>query len=96
METKTIGVDATHHTVTANNLHRQLDEIITHLQSALAAIVRLNATLAAMDITDSTRPGEQHRPRTGYRFVRGAHSGTYVRDPEGTDPLPFGYSIPSG
>ncbi len=28
---------------------------------------------------------------TGYRFVRGTHSGTYVRDAHGTDPLPEGY-----
>ena len=43
---------------------------------------------------------EQHDPsaprRTGYRFVRGSTgaSGTYVRDPEGTDQLPPGYTIP--
>ena len=38
------------------------------------------------------------RPRserkTGFRFVRGTHSGHYVRDPEGTDPLPFGLEPP--
>ena len=33
--------------------------------------------------------------RTGIRFVRGSHSGTYVRDPEGTDMLPPGYQEPS-
>jgi hypothetical protein len=32
--------------------------------------------------------------RTGYRFVRGTHSGTYERDPNGLDMLPAGYSIP--
>ncbi len=31
---------------------------------------------------------------TGYRFVRGTHSGTYIRDPEGRDHLPVGYSMP--
>lgn len=33
--------------------------------------------------------------RTGYRFVRGLHSGTYVRDPEGTDILPAGHQVPA-
>jgi hypothetical protein len=33
--------------------------------------------------------------RTGIRFVRGTHSGHYVRDPEGTDVPPAGYSIPA-
>jgi hypothetical protein len=32
--------------------------------------------------------------RTGYRFIRGTHSGTYERDPQGTDLLPTGYTIP--
>jgi hypothetical protein len=32
--------------------------------------------------------------RTGVRFVRGTHSGTYIRDPEGTDLPPAGYSVP--
>lgn len=33
--------------------------------------------------------------RTGYRFVRGSHGGGYVRDPQGTDILPAGYSVPA-
>ncbi len=33
--------------------------------------------------------------RTGYRFIRGMHSGTYVRDPEGTDILPAGHQVPA-
>lgn len=33
---------------------------------------------------------------TGYRFVRGSHSGTFVRDPAGTDRLPPGYSFVEG
>lgn len=35
------------------------------------------------------------RRRTGYRLVRGTHSGTYVRDPQGTDILPSGYQTPT-
>lgn len=39
---------------------------------------------------------DPHAPRqriTGWRWVRGSHSGTYVRDPQGTDPLPPGYGL---
>ena len=31
--------------------------------------------------------------RTGWRFVRGTQSGSYIRDPEGVDPLPAGYKL---
>ncbi len=31
--------------------------------------------------------------RTGWRFVRGTQSGSYVRDPDGVDPLPAGYKV---
>lgn len=33
-----------------------------------------------------------HR-RTGFSWKRGTHSGTYVRDPRGTDPLPPYYDL---
>jgi hypothetical protein len=33
--------------------------------------------------------------RTGYRFVRGSHGGSYVRDRDGTDIMPPGYQIPA-
>ena len=29
--------------------------------------------------------------RTGWRYVRGSHAGTFVHDPEGTDELPRDY-----
>lgn len=32
---------------------------------------------------------------TGYKFIRGTHSGKYVRDPEGYDRLPPGYEPPT-
>ena len=32
--------------------------------------------------------------RTGVRFVRGSHSGTYIRDPEGNGHAPAGLSRP--
>ena len=94
---KNTGVDAPPNgNATSVKLRRQLDEIHEHLRLAVAGLVRVQAILAALDIADNTRPGEEHRPRTGYRFVRGTHSGTYIRDPQGTDPLPFGYTIPEG
>jgi hypothetical protein len=39
--------------------------------------------------------GESRNRRTGYRFIRGTHGGHYVRDPDGTDILPAGASIPA-
>lgn len=35
-------------------------------------------------------PGQK---RTGWTFVRGSHSGHYVRDPKGVDVLPAGYGV---
>lgn len=32
--------------------------------------------------------------RTGFRFVRGTHGGQYVPDPEGTDIIRAGVSVP--
>ena len=37
--------------------------------------------------------GESGERRTKIRFVRGTHSGHYVRDPEGTDIAPAGVSV---
>jgi hypothetical protein len=34
---------------------------------------------------------ETRRTVTGWKFQRGTHGGSYVRDPKGTDPLPAGY-----
>jgi hypothetical protein len=43
---------------------------------------------------DHRRQPRPDRPRvTGWRFVRGSHSGTFVPDPAGTDPLPAGYDL---
>jgi hypothetical protein len=40
------------------------------------------------------RGGEDRTRPTGFRFVRGSHGGTYVRDPAGTDVLPAGAQPP--
>ena len=47
---------------------------------------QLRDYLAGNIRTSSTR-------RTGFRFVRGTHSGHYVRDREGTDISPAGVSV---
>jgi hypothetical protein len=41
-------------------------------------------------LSEATRGG---RRVTGWRFIRGTHSGSYVRDKRGTDPLPQGYGL---
>ena len=40
------------------------------------------------------RSGERKERPTGFRFKRGSHSGTWIRDPEGTDVLPPGVQPP--
>ena len=51
-------------------------------------LIRFRAKLADLEITEGD---DDTRPRTGWRFVRGSHSGNYVRDPQGTDRPPAGY-----
>lgn len=42
------------------------------------------------EILQATHPAVANSggKKTGYRFVRGSHGSTYIRDPEGTDDLP--------
>jgi len=79
---------------TENSLHRRLNRLLELNREQTEIVMEIKRLLSGLDIPDSTHPGEEYRPRTGYRFVRGTHSGTYIRDPQGTDPLPFGYTIP--
>jgi hypothetical protein len=51
----------------------------------LLTMIRRNDHLIEAD-PDVLRP-------TGWRYVRGTHSGTFVPDPSGTDPLPAGYDF---
>ncbi len=67
---------------TANAISRKLDELSN-------TVIELRAMLAALEITDAADAPERHR--TGWRFVRGTHSGSYIRDPDGTDRLPAGH-----
>jgi hypothetical protein len=40
------------------------------------------------------RSGAKRDRRTGFRFVRGTHGGSYVHDPEGIDVIPAGVQPP--
>lgn len=47
--------------------------------------------LARLRGGEHLRPDLAAGPITGWRFIRGTHSGTYVEDPRGRDRLPTGY-----
>ncbi len=74
---------------TATELYRQINDVQLHLTAAQNGLIAVRARLAALDILDNPKQPERHR--TGWRFVRGTHSGSYIRDPEGTDRLPAGH-----
>ena len=72
---------------TANDIYRMISDIQNRL-------IQLRSHLATLKILDSNIEGQEHLPRTGWRWVRGeAGAGTYKRDPNGTDPLPKGYDL---
>lgn len=58
----------------------------------LVAMVRAGAHRRGGRLPDDGPMG----PVTGWRWVRGTHSGTYVPDPNGRDRLPPGYGIGGG
>jgi hypothetical protein len=65
-------------------------------RQVMRAAFRANNPVA--EFLERIRRREHTRPSagaklTGWRFVRGSHSGTYVEDPWGTDPLPPGYEL---
>lgn len=70
-------------------------EIYRKISDLQNGLIELRAMLAATEILDSDQPGEEHRPRTGWRWVRGEGgiSGTFKRDPMGTDKLPRDYDL---
>ena len=62
------------------------------IEERLAAMLEVSVD----DLRDYLRGNLRAGParRTGIKFVRGTHSGRYVRHPEGTDMLPAGYEEP--
>jgi hypothetical protein len=69
-------------------------EQATEIDARLAEAAGVSVEVWREYISGNIRAGAARR--TGWRFARGTHGGTYVPDPEGMDILPTGYSIPSG
>ena len=70
--------------VNPRGVRRLVREAMTRANPAAAFLARLRRG-------EHLRPDNDHRPITGWRFVRGTHSGTFVEDPRGRDRLPTGY-----
>jgi hypothetical protein len=62
------------------------------IEERLAAMLEVRVEEVRDYLRGNIRAGSGRR--TGIRFVRGTQSGSYVRDPEGTDLLPPGYEEP--
>ena len=68
-------------------------EKAAHIEERLAELLDVETDDVRDYLNGNIRAGGARR--TGYRFVRGTHSGSYVRDPQGNDILPAGYSVPA-
>ena len=69
------------------------------VESQLATLLRMEPSEVREFVTEVLedrlwRGREKRGRRTGIRFVRGTHGGSYVRDPDGTDVLPRGVEPP--
>jgi hypothetical protein len=70
-----------------------ISETARRIETRLARALRVDPSEVRDYVTEVLedrlwRGGEKRERRTGFRFVRGTHGGTYVRDPDGTDVLP--------
>jgi hypothetical protein len=63
------------------------------IETQLAALVDVPVEDLRDYMAGNIRAGGARR--TGYKFVRGTHSGHFVRDPNGTDILPSGFEVPA-
>ena len=68
-------------------------EQAAEIEARLADVAGVSVEVLRDYLNGNIRAGGARR--TGYRFVRGTHSGTYTRDPEGADILPSDYSVPA-
>jgi hypothetical protein len=68
-------------------------DVAARIEQRLAALLDVEVDTLRDYLNGNVRAGGARR--TGIRFVRGTQSGTYVRDPDGTDLLPAGYSLPA-
>ena len=57
------------------------------IETALAQLIDAPEDAVRDYLRGNVRAGNARR--TGYRFVRGTHGATYVRDPEGVDSPPY-------
>ena len=69
----------------------EIDETLLKARKQLTELRDLLATI--VDLPDEWRDELPRERVTGWRFVRGTHSGTYVEDPKGVDRLPLGYDF---
>jgi predicted transcriptional regulator len=61
------------------------------IETRLAELLEVPADAVREYVSGDVRAGAARR--TGYRFIRGTHGGTYVPDPDGVDIPP--YSVPA-
>lgn len=74
------------------NLRMIEAELAKAIEEQLAELLHIRVSDLRDYLHGNIRAGAARR--TGITFVRGTHSGSYVRDPEGTDLLPAGYEAP--
>lgn len=67
-------------------------EKAAQIEARLAKLLDVRADVLRDYLAGNIRAGGARR--TGYKFVRGSHGGSYIRDPQGTDMLPSGHTIP--
>jgi hypothetical protein len=67
-------------------------ELALEIEERLAALLDVGVTDVRDYLRGNIRAGGGRR--TGIRFVRGTHGGSYIRDPNGTDILPAGFQEP--
>lgn len=67
-------------------------EQAAQIEARLAKLLDVRADIVRDYLVGNIRAGGARR--TGYKFVRGSHGGSYIRDPQGTDILPAGHTIP--
>jgi len=63
------------------------------IETRLAELLQVPADAVRDYVTGNVRAGTARR--TGYRFIRGTHGGTYVADPDGVDIPPYPVPAPS-
>jgi hypothetical protein len=68
-------------------------EQAAEIEARLADVLQVRVEVLRDYLDGNIRAGGARR--TGFRFVRGTHAGSYARDPNGTDILPAGYQVPA-